>query len=38
MYYSSFGVVFVVFGLAMFTWSTISGKVNFDGVICDALF
>jgi hypothetical protein len=38
MFYSSFGVVFVVLGLAMFTWSTILAKVDFDEVICDALF
>jgi hypothetical protein len=30
MFYSSFGVVFIVFGLAMFAWSIISAKVNFD--------
>jgi hypothetical protein len=33
MFYLSFGVVFVVLGLAMFVWSTISDKMDFDGVL-----
>jgi hypothetical protein len=32
-YHSSFSVMFVVLGLAMFAWSTISIKVDFDGVL-----
>jgi hypothetical protein len=37
-FYSSFDVVFIVLGLAMFAWSTISAKMELVRVICYVLF